>query len=156
MKLSTKIRIFIIFLTTAFVGLCMCILPLCGEYISDVAVQKGFELSPIAVCLAGIVLCVPCVVILVMSMSLARAVERDEVFRASTAKTLKCISVLFFTDCIAFLCGIIVLLCLGELLISPLLTLIDLVGFAIGTLLSVLSGYIRRASELQEEVDATL
>jgi hypothetical protein len=59
-------------------------------------------------------------------------------------------------DCILLLGAVVLLLLIGELLVSPLLALIDLIGFALGFLLHVLADYVRRAAILKEEADATL
>ncbi len=156
MKLSTKIRIFIIVLIAGFCGLCAVFVPRGAEYIAGFAAEKGLEIAKTAVFALGTALCAPCVALLALAWRFADAVERDEVFTARTAQRLSLISAIFIADCALFLCGIVAMFCFGELLLSPLFALIDLIGFGIGVLLRILSGYIRRAAELKEEVEGTL
>ena len=46
--------------------------------------------------------------------------------------------------------------CLQDRLIAPLFALIDLIGLTLSYMFWQLSGYIHRAAEMKEEVDATL
>ncbi len=156
MKLSTKIRIFIIVLIAGFCGLCAVFVPRGSEYIAGFAVQKGIAIPEAAVYAVGALLCLPCLVLLVIAWRFGGIVERDEVFTPLTARTLSLISWIFFIDCALFLCGIVVMFAFGEMLLAPIFALIDLIGFGIGVLLRILSGYIRRAAELKEEVEGTL
>ncbi len=156
MKLSTKIRIFIIFLIIAFIAIAACALTEYAGYISDIFAEYGDVVSETTVYFVGALLCLPCVAILLIALGIAGAVERDEVFSALTAKALSLISVIFFTDCSVFFAATVAIMAFGERFLYPVLILVALVGIAISVLLRVLSGYIRRAAELKEEVDTTL
>ncbi len=151
MKLSTKIRLFIVLLILGFCALCTVMLPRCADHITVFT-----AISPTVIWAIGATLCLPCVAILALSMRFAGAIERDEIFTLTTAGNLRLIAWIFFADCTAFLVGIIALFILGDSLLTPIFALIDLVGFSIGVLLRILSGYIQRAAALQEEVEGTL
>ncbi len=156
MKLSTKIRIIIFALIGGFCALCLCFFPEGTRYIADFASSSGIEIPQAAVAAIGALLCAPCIVLLVLAMKLADAVERDEVFTEATARRLSLISLIFLCDCILFLAGIAVMLLFGERLLAPIFALVDLIGLGIAMLLRILAGYIRRAAELKEEVEGTL
>ncbi len=156
MKLSTKVRIFIILLLSAFSGLCVCLIPRCAVYLAEFAKDQGMLWPSAAIYAVLIGLAVPCVVILAIALRFVGLIERDEVFTLPTARTLSLIAYLFFGVCTVALGITVTAFCLGERWLTLLFTLLILIGFAIGVLLNTLAGYIRRAAALKEEVDSTL
>lgn len=156
-KLSIVTRAVTVLLIVAFFVICISFFPNFVKYI-DVYFIGSDHLEAIhtVIYAFGALVTLPCLVMLFMALGLSSAVENDRVFTRETAALLSRISMLLFIDCIVFLLAVIALFAIGELTVSPLLALIDLVGYALAVLLRVLSGYIRRAAELKEEADATL
>ena len=104
---------------------------------------------------AAVLLVSPCAVILVMALKLSSS-DEDPIFTEDTAVLLYRISILLAIDCGAFAAVTVILFCLRDTLIAPLFALIDLIGLTLSYLFWQLSGYIHRAAEMKEEVDATL
>ncbi len=156
MKLASKIRAFILLLMAVFIIFSVYFLHSFAEYISFFFADIGITLSNYVIYVLGAILIAVCISILAISMRFVGAVERDEIFTNKTANTLSLISRIFFVTCGAFFLVPASLFIIGERYISPMLAILDLVGIAIGVLLFILSDYIRRASELKEEVDLTL
>ncbi len=150
-KFSALTRIFTAFILIAFIALGTLFVSNFTNYI-----EKFTDAPSVLLWGAAALLAIPCAAILIIAFSLSTAIERDTVFTARTADTLSFIAMIFLIDCALFLACIIALFSLGEATVAPLLAIIDLIGFALGVLLKVLSGYIRRAAELKEEADATL
>ncbi len=151
-KLWQATLIFNVFLIVAFSALYFCFIPDFTDY-----VERFITVSLRAVIISvGCIIAVPCVVLLALSLSLSFAIKNDSVFTLKTAKRLAAVAYIMLFDCVLFFFGIAVLFCFGERLFVPLLAIIDLIGFALSILLLVLSGYIRRAAKLKEEVDSTL
>lgn len=153
-RLAIIIRAVIAALILAFVSICVLFIPNFADYV----VSEIFpcELTRAVICLGGVILAFPCVVMLAMALGIAKAVASDRVFTRDTAALILRISLILLIDCVLFLFAVIALFVVGELVASPLLALIDLIGFALAFLLRVLADYIRRAALLKEEVDATL
>jgi len=106
---------------------------------------------------AAVLLVLPCAVILVMALKLSESGKNeDPIFTEDTAVLLYRIAILLAVDCGAFAAVTVILFCLGDMLVAPLFALIDLVGLTLSFLFWQLSGYIHRAAEMKEEVDATL
>jgi hypothetical protein len=64
--------------------------------------------------------------------------------------------VLIFIGCAVGIASASLLIFIGERLLAPVLFLAFLIGAALGFMLAVLSGYVKRAAALKEEVDHTL
>ena len=104
---------------------------------------------------AAVLLVIPCAVILVMALKLSES-DEDPIFTEDTAVLLYRISIILAIDCGAFAAITVILFCLQDMLIAPLFALIDLIGLTLSYMFWQLSGYIHRAAEMKEEVDATL
>ena len=104
----------------------------------------------------GVLLALPCLLILFLAIPFVNAVEKENVFRSETAKRLCLIARILLWDSILFLFSVLLLFFLGEQLVTPLLGILAIVGIALGIFLRILSDYIRDAALLQEEVEATL
>ena len=99
---------------------------------------------------------IPLFVVLGLGYGFSTAIKKDTVFSLATAKRLKLISVLLFADCGVFCALMAVMFSLGERWFSPLLGFMGFVGLMIAYVLLLLSGYVKNAAALKEEVDATL
>ena len=148
----------ILLLLGAFAACSVCFIASFAAYLGDFLAASGQSIaSHTAIVWAyGALLTIPCAVILLMALRLPGAVKNDRIFTVETASLLSRIALIFCVDCILLLGAVILLLLIGELLVSPLLAIIDLIGFALAFLLYVLAGYVRRAAILKEEADATL
>ncbi|MBR5871944.1 MAG: hypothetical protein IKZ09_12995 [Clostridia bacterium] len=104
---------------------------------------------------AAVLLVAPCAAILIMALKLSKSGE-DPIFTEDTAVLLYRISIILAIDCGAFAAVTVILFCLGDTLVAPLFALIDLIGLTLSFMFGQLSGYIHRAAEMKEEVDATL
>lgn len=116
----------------------------------------AYKITRYVVCIGGAILAIPCLSILAMALDFPTAITSDEIFTPKTARLMGRISLILFVDCLLFLAAIVALFCVGELIVSPLLAMIDLIGFALAFLLRVLADYVKRAAKMKEEVDATL
>ncbi len=156
-KLWKLTLIFNIFLIVAFSVLCVCFIPNFADYLDEFFAVNGhtFSARTLVYGFSGSI-AVPCVVLLALSLSLSIRIKNDSIFTIQTALRLATVAYIMMMDCAVFFIGTVALFCLGELTFSPLFAIIDLIGFALSVLLLVLSGYIRRAAGLKEEVDATL
>ncbi len=157
MKFSTFTRLFTLLLAVAFSVLCALFIPNFASYLCGVIdAAIGGDTLFILLCVIGVLLCLPCLAVLLIALRLSSAVEHDTVFTVATSDIFACLSTIMLVDFTALLCGVIFLFVIGEFTVSPLLAIADLVGFAIAVMLRVLSEYIRRAAVLKEEADATL
>jgi hypothetical protein len=157
LKISSLTRMFTFLLIAIFAVISICFIPNFAEYLCQYMKASGsFSVPRELIYAFGALVSIPCEVILFMSLSLSDAIENDAVFTAKTAETFSAISLILFVDCAVFLGSIIMLFCVGEFTVSPLFALVDLIGFGLSVLLYLLSGYIKRAASLKEEVDATL
>lgn len=157
-NLSKLIRAFILFALVAFCAICVCFFPSFTDYVGDFLAEREITLpaSRPFIYAYGVLLTLPCAVILIMALRFPTAIAADRIFTNETAALLSRISVILTVDCLLFLLGIIALFTLREHTVSPLLSLIDLIGFSLAFLLRVLADYVKRAAEMKEEVDATL
>ena len=157
-SLPALIRAFIVFAIAAFTAVCICFFPSFCTYIKEFFIQKGLGTEQLSalVYTYGAVLVLPCFAVLIMALRFPVAIAQDRIFTNETAALLSRISLILAVDCVLFLFGIIALFALRELTVSPLLSLIDLIGFSLAFLLRVLSDYVKRAAQMKEEVDATL
>lgn len=157
-NLSRLIRAFILFALVAFGAICVCFFPSFSDYVGGFLTERGlnFSVSRPFIYAYGALLTLPCAIILIMALRFPTAIAKDRIFTNEIAALLSRISLILAVDCLLFLFGIIALFTLRELTVSPLLSLIDLIGFSLAFLLHVLADYVKRASEMKEEVDATL
>lgn len=148
----------ILLLLGAFAAFSICFIAGFAAYLDGFleAAGKAIDRLPAIVWAYGALLTIPCAVILLMALRLPGAVQNDRIFTADTAALLSRIALIFCVDCILLLGAVILLLIAGELLVSPLLAIVDLIGFALAFLLHILADYVRRAAILKEEADATL
>ena len=150
---AKTIRFITVAVLVLFCAICAVFIP---NFIDYAAEQNyiGYE-NRVFFTAAAVILALPCAVILVMALKLSASKE-DPVFTEATAKLLWRISIILAVDCGAFSAVTVILFCLRDTLIAPMFALIDLVGLALSYLFGQLSGYIHRAAEMKEEVDATL
>ena len=98
----------------------------------------------------------PLIAIIGVAFRFPNAIERDEIFSSSTAKSLRLISNMMFISCIVGFISVALLFIIGERVLAPLLLFTFIVGCILALMLAVLSSYVKRAAILKEEVDHTL
>lgn len=157
-KLAAYIRVLLVFLILATLAVCAIWLPRAIYYISDFlrVYLDNSQINSVALyILAGVVM-FPLFAVFAMSFAFPPAIQKDMIFTARIAKLLKVIGTLLIGDC-AFLCGVfLVLLCLRELFLTPLMIFVGVLGITVGCMLLVLSKYVEHAAALKEEADCTL
>ena len=147
------IRVITLAVLAAFSIICTLFIPRFIDY----AVENnyiGYE-NRMWFAAAAVLLVIPGATILVMALKLS-ASDEDPIFTEDTAVLLYRISIILAIDCGAFAAITLILFCLQDRLIAPLFALIDLIGLTLSYMFWQLSGYIHRAAEMKEEVDATL
>ena len=150
---AKMIRVITLAVLAAFSIICTLFIPRFIDY----AVENnyiGYE-NRMWFAAAAVLLVIPCATILVMALKLS-ASDEDPIFTEDTAVLLYRISIILAIDCGAFAAITVILFCLQDRLIAPLFALIDLIGLTLSYMFWQLSGYIHRAAEMKEEVDATL
>lgn len=150
---AKTIRILTLCVLFAFSAICAVFIP---RFVDYAAANNyiGYENRTWFIA-AAVLLVLPCAAILVMALKLS-ASDEDPIFTEDTAVLLYRISIILAIDCGAFAAVTVILFCLRDTLIAPLFALIDLIGLTLSYMFWQLSGYIHRAAEMKEEVDATL
>ena len=102
--------------------------------------------------------CIPCFVVVGLSLKVAGSIEQDRSFSAENAKRLKWISWLAAGDSAYFFVGNALFFFLGmnypSMVIFSLIIII--IGIAIALASAVLSHLIQKAADLQEQSDLTI
>ena len=102
------------------------------------------------------IIALPLFAVLILGFYFPYAIKNDMIFNIKTAKILNIIALLLLFDCTAFGIFNAYILFTGEKLLAPALLFVALIGVTVGTVLLILSSYIKKATLLKEEVDATL
>jgi hypothetical protein len=100
----------------------------------------------------------PVAAVMVLVWLVSTAIKTDQVFTAKTAKWIQTSALLLFSDVGFFFVGNIVLIFLeishpGVFLLS---LLVDILGVSLALLAAVLSRYITKAADLQEDIEGTI
>jgi len=150
------------FVRFAVICAAICGLALCG-YVFPIALPDILGFDPVR---GGISVWMvfllatsaPGFVILVFVWNVSSAVKHDEVFTGKTAAWIKRGAVLLLADAGFFAAGNAVLLAVG--LSRPNIFFLSILGclfcVSLALLAAVLSRYISKAAEMQEEADATV
>lgn len=158
-KVSLFVKIILIIMTAATASMCILWLPQTIDYCKDFFIASNL-LSGLNVELIlyifSFVIALPILVILIISFSFSSYIKNDMIFHTKTAKILTIISTLLITDCVLFLTGALVLLIMGERILSPLFVFVSFIGITVAAMLRILSDYVSRAAILKEEADFTL
>ncbi len=156
-RLSRLTAVFTLFLVAVFSPLAVIFTKEFAVYITDFSKNSGIDfLQKEHIYIAGLILALPCVLVLFLALKLSSAIKNDEIFTVDSACGLALISKILFFDSLLLLLCVIALFYIGERTVSPLLGIVDLIGIALSVLLNVISGYLRNAAVLKEESDATL
>ena len=150
------------FVRFAAISAAICGLALCG-YIFPIALCDILGFDPnfggayiwLAFLLAATI---PGFIILLFVWKVSTAIKRDEVFTVKTGLWIKRAAVLILADAGFFAAGNAILLFIG--LSRPNIFFLSILGCLFGVslalLAAVLSRYISKAAELQEEADGTI
>lgn len=97
-----------------------------------------------------------CIAALAVALAFPSAMKQDRIFSAPTASKLSIISLLITLAGALILISAVMLLSVGDRLISFPMIMISAIILLIAFMLNVLSSYVNRAAALKEEVDHTL
>ena len=98
----------------------------------------------------------PCFWILVMGWKVTAAIKEDRLFKEEIAKTVKIATQILFMDVAVFFVGNLVFLLLGWNDFALMYLFFVIIGLVIGVFMAILSHYLYRAAELQEESEGTI
>ena len=141
----------------AVCGLCVCVVwyPIITELNVPLNVEKmQFWAQLVFYWLASL----PCFWILIMGWRVTKAIKEDRLFTNETAKIVKTATQILFIDIAVFFIGNLALLLLKwawwGIAIIHLFFLIA--GLVVGIFMAILSHYLYKAAELQEESEGTI
>ena len=154
-SLSFWVRCAIIAIAVCGVLVCVCWYPLSTLVVSA---GSGRKLEFWAQLLFYWIVSLPCFWILVMGWKVTTAIKEDSLFKEKTAKTVKTATQILFIDVAVFFIGNLVFLLLEWSLIhlAVIHLFLVIVGLVIGVFMAILSHYLYRAAELQEESEGTI
>ncbi|MBQ8392636.1 MAG: DUF2975 domain-containing protein [Clostridia bacterium] len=84
------------------------------------------------------------------------AIHKDIIFNKNTSTVLNVIGIMLILNCTILIASSIWILSIGESLLSPALIFVSALGYTVSSVLLILSSYVKKATELKEEVDLTL
>ncbi len=149
--ISKCIFVVLSFLIILSVLMCVFWLPNVIEYLNA---SINIEESTVKIVCA--IIAAPLFAVLLLGYYFSCAVFKDIIFSNKTSAILKIISIILLCDCIALFSVNAIFLSKGEKLLSFALIFISSLGVMIAYALFVLSKYVKKATKLKEEVDATL
>lgn len=153
--LSNFIRVLLAFLIVASASMCFFWLPQAVSYVSSFLQADIAEAETVIYSLCAVV-AAPVFAIFGISFAFPRAIEKETLFSMGIAKLLKAIGAALIGDCIFFCAILLLLLSAGEIILAPALLFVGALGITVGSMLLVLSEYVKRAATLKEEADCTL
>lgn len=124
-----------------------------NELVSEADAKSAISATAFSL---SLLLSVIALTVFIVSFKFPIAIKKETIFTIKTASTIKLIAILVLCDCILLAVGIAILFALGDILLSPALAFVDIIGVAVSAMLFVLSKYVKDASYLKEEVDHTL
>ena len=150
--LEFRIRFFLITILCLFSILFVWWLPYFSQYLSRFF---GSDLR-CAVYVLGAIVGLPILSIFALGLIFPKSISQDRIFHESTASLLKIIYIILGATCfVVAIIGLLLLYC-KEPLFSFVFMGLGFIGLLVALMLRVLSHYVRRASVLKEEADATL
>lgn len=150
-QISLLIKIILFILIGAGILLSITWLPTFINYIKEFSINSDWVSYTICAVIA-----IPVFIVLILGFYFPYAIKNDMIFNIKTAKILNIIALILLFDCTAFGIFNAYILFTGEKLLAPALLFVALIGVTVGTVLLILSSYIKKATLLKEEVDATL
>ena len=105
---------------------------------------------------AATVIALPLFAVFIIGFEFPTAIEGDTIFSMRTAKLLRVIATLLFSDLALFAIGVIALFVVGDMLLAPALAFVLAIGITVSLMLCVLASYVENAAVLKEEADGTL
>lgn len=155
--ISNIIRSLLFFMLISSAAMCIFWLPNAVDYASGVFKNaESFKNAEYLLYTIGYIIALPLFIVFIIAFKFPTAIEADTIFHEKTAKLIKIISIIIFSDCTLFGALAIWFFCSGERVLSPVLAFVDVIGFTVALMLLVLSEYVRRAAILKEEADYTI
>ena len=134
--------------------MCAVWLPRAAAYLESVCTVLSGRSVLIYIGFSAVAL--PLFAVFFMAYSFVPAFEKDSIFDRKTARLIKRIAYIIMYDCIlaGLLTGVITVM--GESLLSPLFSLVILMGVTVAFMLFILANHVERASDLKEETEGIL
>ena len=98
----------------------------------------------------------PCFAILFIGWKITTEMKSGSLFLETNAKAVKTAVQILFTDIAVFLIGNVIFLFLGWNVFAFVYLFIAVIGLIIGVFMAILSHYLYKAAELQEECEGTI
>jgi len=149
--ISRCIFVVLTFLIVLSILMCVFWLPNVIEYL-----HTAINIDKITVTIACAIIATFLFTVLIIGYYFSYSVSNDTIFSNKTAAILKIISIIIFCDCIVLFSVNAIFLSKGEKILSYALLFISVLGIMIAYALFILSKYVKKATKLKEEVDATL
>ena len=156
-NLSNIIRLVLVFMLISSVAMCIFWLPNAVDYAGKIFENaENFKNVKYLLYAIGYIIALPLFAVFIIAFRFPSAIETDSVFHKKTARLIKAISIIIFSDCTLFGAVVAWLFSIGERVLSPVLAFVDAIGFTVALMLLVLSEYVSRAAILKEEADYTI
>lgn len=123
---------------------------------SSIAIVKDNTFLKIIYYTLSYIIILIALIVFSISFKFTKAIKTDTIFSIEIANQLKLIAYLVLTDCILFSACVIALLIFKEFLLTPSLIFFCVIGYALCSMLFILSTYVKEAAILKEEVEYTL
>ena len=156
LSLATIIRVVLIILIVSTVIMFLFWTPHAIDHTLDFVRSEQTDTTRTILFAICAIITILLLMIFAISFNFCSEIATDTIFSQKTAARLRLISIMIFIDCAIFTTGIVWLFCLGERVLSPALAFVDVIGFTVALMLSVLSRYVHKAAILKEETDHTL
>ena len=148
---------------TAVIAVAMCGLAVCGYVLPVLGGNIARNNPALAYCYIPWltflwIAALPCFAILALIWKVSTAISREQVFTHTTAHLVKAGAVLLFCDVGLFFAGNVLFLFMNMSHPAVLLLsiFVDVFGLSLAVLAAILSRYLTKAADLQEEVDGTI
>ena len=156
-NLSNIIRLVLIFMLIASAVMCIFWLPNAVDHVGKIFESaENFKNVKILLYAISYVIALPLFAVFIIAFRFPSAIEADSIFHERTARLIKVISIIIFSDCALFGAITAWLFYIGECVLSPVFAFVDAIGFTVALMLLVLSEYVSRAAILKEEADYTV
>ena len=156
-KTAFSVSFILILMLLATVSMYIFWLPDAIDYVNSFLYNSELQkISEWILYSASFIISLPIILVFIMAFKFVSAIKNDTIFHTCTAKLIKAISIIIFSDCTAFGICAVFLLIVGESLLSPIFIFVTVIGITVSLMLRILSNYVERAAILKEEADLTL
>lgn len=141
----------------AVCGVCVCAFwyPYSVAWATN-GMQKGYETAYWTQLIFYWLVSLPCFGLLALGWNVTTAIKEDRLFKEENAKAVKTAVQILFADIGVFFIGNVIFLALGWNAFAFLYLFFAIIGLVIGIFMAILSHYLYKAAELQEESEGTI